>query len=50
MTPQSYCQYLKIWAVKKLFLQYLPGGRNFSGLQVITKIVQKCQYISFCGP
>jgi len=25
---------------KKLFLQYLPGGRNFSGLQVIAKIVQ----------
>jgi len=40
MTPQSYRQYLKICAVKKLFLQYLPGGRNFSGLRVIAKIVQ----------
>jgi len=40
MTPQSYCQYLKICAVKNLFLQYLPGGRNFSGLRVIAKIVQ----------
>jgi len=39
MTPQSYRQYLKICVVKKLFLQYLPGGRNFSGLQVIAKIV-----------
>jgi len=26
--------------VKKRFLQYLPGGRNFSGLQLIAKIVQ----------
>jgi len=26
--------------VKKLFLQYLPGGRNFSSLRVIAKIVQ----------
>jgi len=40
VTPQSYCQYLIICVVKKLFLQYLPGGRNFSGLQVIAKIVQ----------
>jgi len=40
MTPQSYRQYLKVCALKKLFLQDLPGGRNFSGLQVIAKIVQ----------
>jgi len=40
MTPQSYCQYLKICVVKKLFLQYFPGGSNFSGLRVISKIVQ----------
>jgi len=39
MTPQSYWQHLKIFAVKKLLLQYLPGERNFSGLRVITKIV-----------
>jgi len=25
---------------EKTFLTYLPGGRNFSGLQVIAKIVQ----------
>jgi len=43
MSPQHYRQYLKICAVKKLFLQYLPGGRYFSGLQVIAKIVQQCQ-------
>jgi len=40
MTPQSYRQYFKICALKKRFLQYLPGGRNFSGLRVIAKIVQ----------
>jgi len=50
MTPQTYCQYLKICLVKKLFLQYLIGGCNFSGLQGIAKIVQQCQYIGFCGP
>ena len=38
MTPQSYRQYLKICAAKKRFLQYFPGGRNFSGLQVGAKI------------
>jgi len=35
MTPQSYRQYLKICALKKRLLQYLTGGRNFSGLLVI---------------
>jgi len=40
MMPQSYHQYTKIRTVKKRFLQYLPGGRNFSGLRVIAKIVQ----------
>jgi len=25
---------------KKRFLQYLPGGRNFSGLRVIAKVVR----------
>jgi len=50
MTPQSYRQYLKICAVKKLFLQYLTDEPKFSSLQVIAKIVQQCQYISFCGP
>jgi len=35
---------------KKFFLQYLTGGRNFSGLRVFAKIMQQCQYIGLCGP
>jgi len=50
MMPESYRQYLKICAMKRRFLQYLAGGRNFSGLRVIAKIVQQWQYIGFCGP
>jgi len=35
---------------EKLFLQYLTAESNRNSLQVIAKIVQQCQYITFCSP
>ena len=35
---------------EKSFLHCLKCQRNFCGLRVFTKIVQQCQYISYCSP